>query len=245
MLPDRSRRPHWRGGRDSRPRMDQAFPAALNVLVVEDEPDSAVSTPMLLELEGHRVRLAHDGPTALQAARADAPDVILLDLGLPEMNGWQVARELRRQAAHNKPLLIAVSGHGQPADRCRSEEAGIDLHLVKPVDPEFLLSLLRRCHALLLAGRLNRPGPPALSLLRVATMGMRVFFQVGLKAARLHCAQVPRHRRVEQLPSESACPGCHPGWDSSGPEGRQHRRRSPRSVWRSSICVDNQIRLKS
>jgi two-component system, OmpR family, response regulator len=160
MLPDSPRRPYWRD-RDSLARSNPEFRAALSVLVVEDEPDAAASTAMLLELEGHRVRVAGDGPTALQATQADRPDVILLDLGLPGMDGWQVARQLGEQAAAAKPLLIAVSGYGQRADRRRSEEAGIDLHLLKPVDPEYLLCLLRRCRTLLLGVRFNqrRPAP--------------------------------------------------------------------------------------
>jgi CheY-like chemotaxis protein len=118
--------------------------AALRVLVVEDHEDTAQSTSMLLALYGYEVHLAPDGPSALQAARSTHPDVVLLDLGLPKMDGWQVAKQLREQVNCKRPFLIAVTGYGRQIDHERSHEAGIDLHLVKPVDPEMLQDLLRR-----------------------------------------------------------------------------------------------------
>jgi two-component system CheB/CheR fusion protein len=99
---------------------------------------------MLLALYGHEVHLAPDGPSALQAVKSMHPDVVLLDLGLPKMDGWQVAKQLREQSNGKRPFLIAVTGYGQQTDHERSHEAGIDLHLVKPVDPEMLYELLRR-----------------------------------------------------------------------------------------------------
>lgn len=123
--------------------------ARLRVLVVEDHADTADSMAVLLSLYGHEVRVARDGPAALGMARAFSPDVVLLDIGLPGMDGWRVAEQLRQHPAAQRPLLIALTGHGQEADRRRSQEAGIDLHLLKPVDPEQLCGLLSRFQRLL------------------------------------------------------------------------------------------------
>ena len=117
---------------------------ALRVLVVEDDADTAGSLALLLRQDRHDVRLAADGPAALAAAQAARPDVVLLDLGLPGMDGWQVAEHLRERLARTPPFLIAVTGRGRKADRRRSGEAGIDLHLVKPADPDLLRRLLAR-----------------------------------------------------------------------------------------------------
>jgi CheY-like chemotaxis protein len=132
----------------------------LQVLVVEDEPDTAASTALLLRLYGHRVQVAHDGPAALRAAQSSPPEVVLLDLGLPGMDGWQVAQRLQEQAAWKKPLLIAVTGYGRRADRLRSQQAGIHLHLVKPVDPDFLRRLLQRFQTLREPGEGEQDRPP-------------------------------------------------------------------------------------
>jgi CheY-like chemotaxis protein len=113
----------------------------LRVLVVEDHADSAASLALLLRIWGHEVQATHDGPTALEMARAFSPNVILLDLGLPRMDGWQVAEQFHKQPAQKRPLLIAVTGYGQEADRQKSLEAGIDMHLLKPVDPDQLRRL--------------------------------------------------------------------------------------------------------
>jgi CheY-like chemotaxis protein len=102
-------------------------------LVVDDNADSAESLAVVLRLGGHDVRIAQDGRAALEAARAGSPDVVLLDIGLPGMSGYDVARELR-SADGARPFLVALTGYGQPEDRVRSQKAGFDLHLVKPVD---------------------------------------------------------------------------------------------------------------
>jgi CheY-like chemotaxis protein len=112
------------------------------VLVVEDNEDAAASLGMLLRLYGCEVELAFDGPSACRAVQASPPDVVLLDIGLPKMNGWVVAKQIREQSVGKRPLLVAITGYGMEADRLRSEEAGIDLHLLKPVDPEQLKNLL-------------------------------------------------------------------------------------------------------
>jgi CheY-like chemotaxis protein len=121
----------------------------LHILIVEDNPDSAFSTALLLRLYGHEVRMVHDGQTAVRVIGEDTPDVVLLDIGLPGLDGWEVARQIRRSPQHKKPFLIAVTGYGQDDDRRRSAEAGIDLHLVKPVDPLELQEILRKYQSIL------------------------------------------------------------------------------------------------
>jgi CheY-like chemotaxis protein len=116
----------------------------LRILVVEDQADVAWLLTLVLRRDGHEVQLARDGPTALEAVQIAPPDVVLLDIGLPGMSGWEVARWVTEQPAEKRPLLVAITGYGEEEDRRRSEEAGIDLHLVKPVDPDELLGLLRR-----------------------------------------------------------------------------------------------------
>ena len=143
-------RQHSRGEREVQDDARRQNGTGLNVLVVEDEPDTAASTAWLLRLEGHRVRTVLDGPSALEETENDPPDVVLLDIALPGVNGWQVAKQLSEQAAPKKPFLIALTGYGRPVDRCRSRQAGIHLHLVKPADPEFLLRVLRRFQAIVL-----------------------------------------------------------------------------------------------
>jgi two-component system OmpR family response regulator len=125
----------------------------LKVIVVEDHEDTASTFAILLGLYGYEAEVATDGPSALRAVQASPPDVVLLDIGLPKMDGWEVARQIHEQAALKMPFLVAVSGYGTEADRRRSKEAGIDLHLVKPVDPVELLKLLRRCQRFLLPDR--------------------------------------------------------------------------------------------
>jgi CheY-like chemotaxis protein/two-component sensor histidine kinase len=107
---------------------------SLRVLVVDDNVDAADSLAMLLKAAGHHVQMAHDGPTALEAALHHRPKVVLLDIGLPGLDGYEVARRLRQQAVFQNVVLVATTGYGQEADRERSREAGFDHHLVKPID---------------------------------------------------------------------------------------------------------------
>jgi two-component system CheB/CheR fusion protein len=120
---------------------------ALRVLIVEDDADAAQSLAQLLQMWGHRVRTALSGPTALELALEFQPDVALLDLGLPGMDGYEVARRLRDQPQTTATLLVALTGYGQPAERERSRSAGMHHHLVKPVDFAVLRSLLTRAAA--------------------------------------------------------------------------------------------------
>jgi len=109
--------------------------AAHRILVVDDNFDAAESMQLMLEKSGHAVAVVHDGLEALDAARDFRPDVVLLDIGLPGMDGFELAAALRALPETSRAHLIAVSGYGQDKDRARSAKAGIDLHLVKPVDP--------------------------------------------------------------------------------------------------------------
>jgi CheY-like chemotaxis protein len=97
---------------------------------------------MLLEFDGHQVLIAHEGTTALEIARAERPDIILLDIGLPGMNGYLVAKEIRLNSELAQTMLIALTGYGQLQDREKSRAAGFDAHLVKPIDYETLRKLL-------------------------------------------------------------------------------------------------------
>jgi PAS domain S-box-containing protein len=112
------------------------------ILVVDDNVDAAESLALLLRLEGHDVRVAHDGPAALAAVEADPPDLAFLDIGMPVMNGYEVAQRLRQRPGSENLVLAAMTGWGQEEDRRRSREAGFDHHLIKPVEPEALHKLL-------------------------------------------------------------------------------------------------------
>lgn len=112
------------------------------VLVVDDNRDSNESLATLLKLNGHQVETAEDGPAALTAARAFHPEIVFLDIGLPKMNGYDVAKRLRQEPGLNQMSLIAMTGYGQEADRRRSQEAGFDGHMVKPADPIEIEKLL-------------------------------------------------------------------------------------------------------
>jgi CheY-like chemotaxis protein len=112
------------------------------ILVADDLRDSADSLALVLRLAGHEVQTAHDGLEAVQAAAAFRPDVALLDIGMPKMNGYDAARHIRQQPWGKCTVLIALTGWGQPEDRRRTAEAGFDHHLVKPVEPKALENLL-------------------------------------------------------------------------------------------------------
>jgi CheY-like chemotaxis protein/anti-sigma regulatory factor (Ser/Thr protein kinase) len=114
---------------------------ARRILVVDDNRDAAEGLAALLRLRGHEVRVAHDGPMALDITAAEPPSVVLLDIGLPEMDGYEVCRRLRQQGLHDAQI-IAMTGYGQERDRQRSREAGFDMHMVKPVDIGEIVTLL-------------------------------------------------------------------------------------------------------
>lgn len=118
----------------------------LKVLIVEDSRDSAEMMAFVLKLGGHQVRIANDGAEALEAAPVFQPQAVLCDIGLPGMNGYEVAAHLRRQPYFARTTLIALTGYGQEDARRRAKEAGFDYHLVKPLDPDALVSLLDSLH---------------------------------------------------------------------------------------------------
>jgi CheY-like chemotaxis protein len=115
-----------------------ATAASLRVLLVEDNDDARDMLRTVLRLAGHEVHEAADGVTALRMATELRPHVALIDLGLPGLDGLEVGARLRASADGERPLLVAVTGYGQQADRERTRRAGFDLHLTKPVDPERL-----------------------------------------------------------------------------------------------------------
>jgi CheY-like chemotaxis protein/two-component sensor histidine kinase len=121
---------------------DKTGGAKRRVLVVDDNRDSAASLAMMLSLVGHDTRTAHDGLAAVELAEAFRPDVVLLDIGLPNLNGYETCRRIRQQAWGKGIFIVAVTGWGQEDDRRRAQEAGFDKHLVKPVDFAILEKLL-------------------------------------------------------------------------------------------------------
>jgi CheY-like chemotaxis protein/anti-sigma regulatory factor (Ser/Thr protein kinase) len=112
------------------------------ILVIDDMAASAETLMMLLEMEGFEVMSASDGVAALKIAEDFYPDAVLLDIGLPGMNGFEIARRLRNQPESREALLIAVTGYGEAESRNRSAQAGFDFHMTKPVDLHLLLSML-------------------------------------------------------------------------------------------------------
>src|SRR5690242_14918738 len=107
----------------------------MRVLVVEDQPDAAESLRLLLQLVGHELRVALNGPEGIEIASTWQPDVVLSDIGMPGMDGYEVARRL---PGMENLHLVALTGYGRDEDRRRSREAGFDLHLVKPTEPDVL-----------------------------------------------------------------------------------------------------------
>jgi CheY-like chemotaxis protein len=145
----------------------EGLPAAAvgrRILVVDDNVDAAETTSLLLSISGHEVRSAGDGASALAAAAAFSPEVVLLDIGLPLMDGYEVARRLRQLPQTAGSTLIALTGYGQQADRTRGREAGFDGHLLKPVDP---LALARLIEQALKPGLRTEAGSPG----RAASVG--------------------------------------------------------------------------
>jgi DNA-binding response OmpR family regulator len=116
---------------------------SLRVVVVEDNADSREMLCVLLERSGIECQAAESGMAALPLIDAFSPDVVILDLGLPGMDGFELARRVRAGARHAAVRLVALTGYGQATDRAAARAAGVDVHIVKPVDPERLLMLLR------------------------------------------------------------------------------------------------------
>jgi CheY-like chemotaxis protein len=117
-------------------------PVGRRILVADDNQDAADSLAMILEMGGHDVRVVHDGRSALTIAQTFRPDTALLDIGMPQLNGYQVAQALRKETWGAGIILIALTGWGQESDRQQAIEAGFDRHLTKPVDLDALEALL-------------------------------------------------------------------------------------------------------
>ncbi len=129
----------------------------LRVLVVDDDRDLATGTEMILRAMGHDVRVAHDGAEALEIAAAFQPEAALVDLGMPNMNGYLLARKLREWRWTRGAVLIAVTGWGGDRERERAKEAGFDHHLLKPAQPERIAELLAAVRPATSAARDDNP----------------------------------------------------------------------------------------
>ena len=117
-------------------------PTGRRILIVDDNQDSANSLAMLLKCTGNETHTAYDGVEAVEAAAKFQPEVVLLDIGLPKLNGYEVARKIREQPWGQDMVLVALTGWGQEEDRQKSKEAGFNAHLVKPVEQSVLMKLL-------------------------------------------------------------------------------------------------------
>ena len=122
--------------------MESTRQESRRILVVDDYPSVADSLMKVLHLGGHHVKIARDGPSALEEVSIDRPEIVLLDIGLPGMDGYEVAQRMRNLPGLETIILIALTGYGQEDDRRRSTEAGFDYHLVKPAEPKMLERLL-------------------------------------------------------------------------------------------------------
>ncbi|MDP9128152.1 MAG: response regulator, partial [Pseudomonadota bacterium] len=121
-----------------------ASTTGLHVLVVDDNEASAKTLGWMLEMLGHQISIATSGTKALELAKTALPHIVFLDLGLPDMNGYEVCRAMRAEAALNKMFIVAQTGWGQDEHRQRSREAGFDEHLVKPLDLDAIRALLEK-----------------------------------------------------------------------------------------------------
>jgi CheY-like chemotaxis protein len=124
------------------PDMESELQPQRRILIVDDNRDSAESLAMLMEITGNKTYLAHDGVEAVEAVEQHRPEVVLLDIGLPKLDGYEVCRRVREQPWGKDIVVIALTGWGQEEDRRKSDEAGFNGHLVKPVDYDKLLDLL-------------------------------------------------------------------------------------------------------
>lgn len=134
---------------ESRPNASSQQKAAtrqqpLRVLIADDDRDGALTLSTLLELEGHDVRTVHGGQEALDIARDFKPDVVLLDIGMPKITGYEAARRLRLRYGNDCPVLIAITGWKQASDKILASLAGFDHHVAKPYEPAQLIELLSK-----------------------------------------------------------------------------------------------------
>ena len=118
--------------------------ARRTVLVVDDNRDAADTLAMLLDMDGYDTLVAHSGQDALDAVRRDRPDAVILDIGMPDLNGYEVARRIREEPRGRDVFLLAITGWGHPDDVARAKTAGFNEHLTKPVDAENVVRLLEK-----------------------------------------------------------------------------------------------------
>jgi CheY-like chemotaxis protein len=135
--------------------------AGLKILVVDDSRDAADTCAILLELSGHHVQTAYTGQRALELAEAFRPHVLMLDIGIPDLDGYQVARKIRASSWGRSAILIAVTGWGQEEDRHRAFDAGFNHHLTKPIAAETVESLIRSLGGLPEPAKANGLGAPS------------------------------------------------------------------------------------
>jgi CheY-like chemotaxis protein len=133
----------------------------LSILIVEDQDDTAQSTAELVSLWGYSVRVANTGPAALKEVADQMPDVVLLDIGLPGMDGWKVAKRMRDGASGKQPFIVAVTAYAEESDKWRSADAGVDMHWVKPASPAALAEMLGWVRELLSPTKPEAPRTPA------------------------------------------------------------------------------------
>jgi DNA-binding response OmpR family regulator len=115
---------------------------SLRILIIDDNRSVVESLKMLLDLNGNTTHTAYDGLEGLEIAERVRPEIILLDIGLPRIDGWETCRRIRQQSWGNQVMVYALTALGQDDDRLKSQQAGFDMHFVKPVDPELLLTVL-------------------------------------------------------------------------------------------------------
>ncbi len=128
--------------RDKKSEMSDAAPAGRRILVADDDLDTVETLSLLLQRLGHEVTVATRAASVLELARKTRPQLILLDIGMPEMDGWQLARLLRQELGHDAVRIVAVTGRSQREDFVRSRQAGFDAHVTKPVEPSLIQSML-------------------------------------------------------------------------------------------------------
>jgi CheY-like chemotaxis protein len=124
------------------PAVEPVMPVRRNILIADDNQDALESLALMLRLEGHEVHCASDGEEALALADQRRPEIVVLDVGMPKLDGCEVARRIRAESWGRDAVLVALTGWGQEVDRRRSREAGFDMHLVKPVDPATICDML-------------------------------------------------------------------------------------------------------
>ena len=129
------------------PELTRSTARKLRVLVIDDNEDAAESLAMMIELDGHEIRTVYNGAAALELAGCFRPDLVFCDIGLPKMDGYEVARRLRLEAEHSATVLVALTGWGSEEDKRKTKEAGFDHHFIKPAEGAEIESIIRSVSA--------------------------------------------------------------------------------------------------